>query len=75
MKILDQVWSLLLSYSPYILILTVIGVIIAYKLRLLKKFGFYLAGVGACFFASGIIAVGNPILLLIGNLLFIAGIH
>ena len=43
------------------------------ELRLMKKVGFYLAGVGGCFFVSGVLAAGNPILLLIGNLLFIAG--
>ena len=43
------------------------------ELRLMKKAGFYLAGVGGCFFVSGVLAAGNPVLLLIGNLLFIAG--
>ena len=69
----DKILSLLKSYAPHLLIILIILVIIAHKLRLMKKVGFYLAGAGACFLVSGIVLVGNPILLLMGNLLFIAG--
>ena len=43
------------------------------ELRLMKKLGFYLVGVGAFFFSTGIVSAGNPILLLIGNAFFLAG--
>ena len=61
-------------YGPYIAFLIIAGVFIAYKLRLMKKFGFYLGGMGFCFLVAGVLSLGNPGLLLIGNLLILAGI-
>ena len=71
--VLSSLKTLLLTYWPHLLLLLVAGIVIAWKLRLMKKFGFYLVGVGVFFFSSGIVTAGNPILLLIGNAFFLAG--
>ena len=69
----EGIWSTVAHYGPYIILLAIFAVFVAYKLRLMKKVGFYVAGVGAFFFITGIATLGNPILLLIGNVLFMAG--
>ena len=65
--------GVLSMYGPHIAILLVAGVFIAYKLRLMKKFGFYLGGMGFCFLVAGVFTLGNPGLLLIGNIFILAG--
>ena len=60
-------------FGPHIVALILVGVFIAYKLRLMKKSGFYLGGMGFCFLVAGLLSLGNPGLLLIGNLLVLAG--
>ena len=72
---LSSLKTLLLTYWPHLLLLLVAGIVIAWKLRLMKKFGFYLVGVGVFFFSSGVVTAGNHILLLIGNAFFLAGTH
>ena len=69
----EVIWSTVSHYGPYIMLLVIFAVFVAYKLRLMKKVGFYIAGMGAFFFIIGIATLGNPILLLIGNVLFMAG--
>ena len=71
--IFDKLWSILKQYGPYLILLTIVAVFVAYKLRLMKKFGFYLAAVGASVFATGIVAAGNPIFLLFGTCIFLSG--
>ena len=68
------VLSFISFYWLYILLLVPGGVLVAYKLRLLKKFGFYLGGIGFFFLLTGILSFGNPGLLLIGNLFVLSGI-
>ena len=63
----------LAMYGPHIAVLLMAGVFIAYKLRLMKKFGFYLGGMGFCFLVAGVFSLGNPGLLLIRNLFILAG--
>ena len=63
----------LTMYGPHIALLITVGIFIAYKLRLMKKFGFYLGGIGLCFLVAGVLSLGNPGLLLIGNLFILAG--
>jgi len=56
------------------LLLLILGFLIALKLRLLSKFGMYLGGIGLCFLAAGAILLFNTGLLIIGNLLILAGL-
>merc|ERR1719278_44251 len=72
--VLGTLKSLVSTYWPHLLVLLVTAAVIAWKLRLMKKLGFYLVGVGAFFFSTGIVSAGNPILLLIGNAFFLAGL-
>ena len=67
--------TLVLTYWPHLVLVTVLGLVIAWKLRLMKKLGFYLVGVGAFFFSMGFVTAGNPILLLIGNAFLLAGTY
>ena len=62
-------------FGPHIVALILVGIFVAYKLRLLKKFGFYLGGMGFCFLVAGVFTLGNPGLLLIGNVFILAGIR
>ena len=71
--VLSSLKTLVWTYWPHLLLLMVAGVVIAWKLRLMKKFGFYLVGVGVFFFTIGVVSAVNPILLLIGNAFFLAG--
>ena len=73
--VLSSLKTLLWTYWPHLVLLLVAGIVIAWKLRLMKKFGFYLVGVGVFFFSSGMVTAGNPILLLIGNAFFLAGTY
>ena len=73
--VLSSLKTLVQTYWPHLLLLLVAGLVIAWKLRLMKKFGFYLVGIGVFFFSTGIVSAGNPILLLIGNGFFLAGIQ
>ena len=66
--VLSSLKTLVWTYWPHLVLLLVAGIVIAWKLRLMKKFGFYLVGVGVFFFSSGMVTAGNPILLLIGVL-------
>eukprot|EP00092_Neocalanus_flemingeri_P035977 GFUD01039174.1.p1 GENE.GFUD01039174.1~~GFUD01039174.1.p1 ORF type:complete len:166 (+),score=35.28 GFUD01039174.1:55-552(+) len=56
------------------LLVFILGLLIALKLRLLSKFGMYLGGIGLCFLAAGIVLLFNTGLLIIGNLFILAGL-
>ena len=71
--IFDKLWSILKQYGPYLMVFTIVAVVVAWKLRLMKKVGFYLTAVGASVFVTGIVAAGNPIFLLIGTIIFLSG--
>ena len=71
---LEKVLTTLKYYAPYLVIMGLLAEIIAWKLRLLKKVGFYWTAVGTSIFVTGILAAGNPILLLIGTVIILAGI-
>ena len=55
------------------LLVFILGLLIALKLRLLSTFGMYLGGIGLCFVAAGMVLLFNTGLLIIGNLFILAG--
>ena len=61
-------------YGLSLLPLLLIVFLAAVKLRLLAKFGYYLGSVGLCFLLAGVILLFNTGLLMIGNVLILAGI-
>ena len=61
--------------SSIVLALLVFAFLLAVKLRLLAKFGYYLGGVGLCFIVAGMVLLFNTGLLILGNLLILAGLH
>ena len=55
------------------LLVTILAFLIALKLRLLSKFGIYLGAVGLFVLGAGVLLLFNTGLLIIGNLLILAG--
>merc|ERR1711997_426062 len=72
-SVLSRLLRNLTIYGSAILTLLLIVFIAAVKLRLLAKFGYYLGSVGLCFLLAGMVLLFNTGLLLIGNILILAG--
>ena len=60
-------------YGSFIISLLILTLLVIIKLRLLAKFGYYLGGVGLCLIVVGSLLLFNTGLLLLGNLLILAG--
>ena len=73
-SVLSRLLRNLTIYGSAILTLLLIVFIAAVKLRLLAKFGYYLGSVGLCFLLAGMLLLFNTGLLIIGNVLILAGI-
>ena len=73
-SVLSRLMRNLTIYGSAILTLLLIVFIAAVKLRLLAKFGYYLGSLGLCFLLAGMVLLFNTGLLIIGNVLILAGI-
>ena len=71
--VLSTLRSLLASYWPHLGLLLGLALAAAWKLRLLKKLGLQLAGLGALFFLAAVVTAGNPVLLLLANMFWVSG--
>merc|ERR1711997_1232587 len=71
-SLLSRVMRNLTIYGSAILTLLLVF-LAAVKLRLLAKFGYYLGSLGLCFLLAGIVLLFNTGLLIIGNVLILAG--
>ena len=60
-------------YGSFILAVLILILLVVIKLRLLAKFGYYLGGVGLCLILVGSALLFNTALLILGNLLILAG--
>ena len=60
-------------YGSLIIFMLILTLLVIIKLRLLAKFGYYLGGVGLCLIVVGSLLLFNTGLLLLGNLLILAG--
>ena len=71
--VLAALRSLLASYWPQLGLLLGLALVTAWKLRLLKKLGLYLASLGTLFFLAAVVTAGNPVLLLLANMFCVSG--
>ena len=71
--VLSTLRSLLASYWPHLGLLLGLALVAAWKLRLLKKLGLQLAGLGTLFFLAAVVTAGNPVLLLLANMFCVSG--
>ena len=71
--VLSTLRSLLASYWPHLSLMLGLALVAAWKLRLLKKLGFHLAGLGTLFFLAAVVTAGNPVLLLLANMFCVSG--
>ena len=72
-KSVSNLMKNLTLYGSLIISLLILTLLVIIKLRLLAKFGYYLGGVGLCFILVGSLLLFNTGLLLLGNLLILAG--
>ena len=73
-SVLSRLMRNLTIYGSTLLTLLLIIFLAAVKLRLLAKFGYYLGTLGLCFLLAGTVLLFNTGLLIIGNVLILAGI-
>ena len=73
-SVLSRLMRNLTIYGSTLLTLLLIIFLAAVKLRLLAKFGYYLGTLGLCFLLAGMVLLFNTGLLIIGNVLILAGI-
>merc|ERR1711997_675277 len=72
-SLLSRVMRNLTIYGSTLVTLLLLVFLAAVKLRLLAKFGYYLGSLGLCFLLAGMVLLFNTGLLLIGNVLILAG--
>ena len=70
----SSLWRLLTVYGSLVLAVILVIFLLAVKLRLLAKFGYYLGGLGLCFLLLGAALLFNTGLLVLGNVLILAGL-
>ena len=72
-KSVSNLMKNLTLYGSLIIFMLILTLLVIIKLRLLAKFGYYLGGVGLCLIVVGSLLLFNTGLLLLGNLLILAG--